>query len=81
MTLEEFMARAADAAHLGDASALRGYAQQIFAERDEVERLRRVVNEVRRLVNSGYAGPFEGAAIEPLLAAVREYERSCRDQS
>lgn len=49
--------------------------------RAEVERLRRIADEVRRLVNSGYAGPFEGAAIEPLVAAVREYERSCRDQS
>ena len=35
MTREEFMKHAADAAYLGDTSALRVYAQQIFAERDE----------------------------------------------
>jgi len=39
MTFEEFMHRAADAAYLGDASALESYAREVFAERDEARAL------------------------------------------
>lgn len=37
--------------------------------------MQRVVEEARRLINSGYAGPFNGPAVEHLVAAVREYEK------
>ena len=49
MTLEEFMEHAADAAYLGDAGQLEGYAREVFDERDkalrEVARLRVLLAE------------------------------------
>ena len=35
MTLEEFMKHAADAAYMGDADLLGGYAREVFGERDD----------------------------------------------
>lgn len=37
MTFEEFMKHVADAAYVGDADALRGYAKRVFDERDEAQ--------------------------------------------
>lgn len=44
MTLEEFMKHAADAAYMGDADLLEGYAREVFDERDAArEELARVL--------------------------------------
>lgn len=57
MTREEFMKHAADAAYLGDTSALRGYVGEVF---DELERLREEIESHRDA--GGYA--FRGGYIE-----------------
>ncbi len=57
MTREEFMQHAADAAYLGDTSALRGYVGEVF---DDLERLREEVESHRDA--GGYA--FRGGYIE-----------------
>jgi hypothetical protein len=41
----------------------------------EVLRLRKVVDELHLLRDSGYDGPFMGEAIEPLLRAFHAWER------
>lgn len=55
MTLEEFMKHAADAAYMGDADLLEGYAREVFGERDdareEVKRLRDRVSELERAMS------------------------------
>jgi len=45
MTLEEFMKHAADAAYMGDADLLEGYAREVF---DELERTRAALERVTR---------------------------------
>ena len=81
---EEFMAHAADSAHLGDASAMRVYAQQIFAERDEmraeIERLRRGLNEARAEAASWRATAHDKGYAAREVAQERDKARAEADR-
>jgi len=59
----------------------RGTSQSLVLTPDQARALGsalRVAEEARRLRDDGYDGPFMGDAVEPLFAALAEYEREAR---
>ena len=73
MTLEEFMKHAADAAYMGDADLLAGYAREVFGEldgaRQENQRLRDRVSELEHPMSFIPPGEERAKAVAAIYRA------------